>query len=81
MKTMVMIAAAMLLVGCSESSDEDTIGKQIADDYNEAMEKARKVEDELKEHAENIERAVEDAMDEVDDTLKEVEDAIDDAVD
>ena len=74
MKTMVMIAAAMLLVGCSESSDEDTIGKQIADDYNEAMEKARKVEDELKEHAENIERAVEDAMDEVDN-------AIDDAVD
>jgi ribosome recycling factor len=78
---MVMIAAAMLLVGCSESSDEDTIGKQIADDYNEAMEKARKVEDELKEHAENIERAVEDAMDEVDDALKEVEDAIADAVD
>ncbi len=74
MKFMVMIAAAMLLVACSGSSDEDTIGKEIADEYNEAMDKARKVEEDLQEHAENIEKAVEDAMDEVDDV-------IDDAVD
>lgn len=81
MKISVMIAAAILLVACGGSSDEDTVGKEIADEYNEAMDKARKVEEDLQEHAENIEKAVEDAMDEVEDALEEAEDEIEDALD
>jgi len=81
MKILLMFAAAIVLAGCDGSPDEDTIGKEIADEYNEAMDKARKVEEDLMEHAKDIEKAVEDAMDEVDDALEEVEDAIEDAVD
>ncbi len=81
MKTLITIGAVILLAGCGGSSEENTIGKEIADDYNEAMDKARAVEEELKEHAKEIEKAVEDAMDEVDDALEEVEDEIEDALD
>ena len=80
MRILLMFTAALFLAACSDSSDEDTVGKEIADDYNKAMDKAREVEEELMEHAEEIEKAVEDAMDEVDDALEELEDEIEDAV-
>jgi hypothetical protein len=65
MKTMVILAAAIFIAGCGGSSEEDTVGKEIADDYNEAMDKAREVEDKLMEHKEDIDK-----------TLEEVEEAI-----
>ncbi len=72
MRTLVILAIVLVFAGCGGSSDEDTVGKEIADDYNKAMDKARKVEEELKEHAEDIERAIEEAMDEAEEAVEEV---------
>lgn len=78
MRILIILAIGLVFAGCGSSSDEDTVGKEIADDYNEAMDKARDVEEQLKEHAEDIEKAVEEAMDEVDEALDEAEDSLDD---
>ncbi len=81
MKTMIILTFGLVFAGCGGSADEETVGKEIADDYNEAMEKARQVEEELKEHAEDIERAIEEAMDDIDGALEDVEEELEDAVD
>ena len=70
MRTLVILAAAIFIAGCGGTSEEDTVGKEIADDYNEAMDKARAVEEELREHAEELNKAVEEAMDEVEDEIE-----------
>ncbi len=64
MRALVIFAAAIVIAGCGGSSEEDTVGKEIADNYNEAMDKARAVEEELKERAEALDKAVEEAMEE-----------------
>ena len=69
MKTLTMLAFALTLVACGSDEPEErepTIGTEIADDYNEAMDKAREVENQVMEHKEKIDAA-----------LKEAENAID----
>jgi precorrin-2 methylase len=73
MKIFVMLAIGLLFAGCGSSSDEDTVGKEIADDYNEAMDKARAVEEEMQEHKDEIDKAVDDAMDEVEEEVEKQE--------
>ena len=61
MKVLVVIAFSLLMSGCSSDesdSREETIGKEIADDYNAAMDKAEDVEAKLKEQQEKIEEAL-----------------------
>ncbi len=58
MKTLIILAFGLVFAGCGGSADEETVGKEIADDYTEAMEKARQVEEELKEHAKDLEIAI-----------------------
>jgi precorrin-2 methylase len=73
MKIFVILAIGLLFAGCGSSSDEDTVGKEIADDYNEAMDKARAVEEEMQEHKDEIDKAVDDAMDEVEEEVEKQE--------
>ncbi len=77
MRTLVILAFGLVFAGCGGSADEETVGKDIADNYNEAMEKARQVEEELKEHAKDLEHAIEEAMDDIEDVEEETEDAVD----
>ncbi len=70
MRTLIIFAIGLVLAGCGGSSDEETVGKEIADHYNEAMDKAREVEDKLQEHKEEIDKALEEAMEEVDDAIE-----------
>ena len=60
MKTLVILTIGLFVGGCGGSSDEESIGKEIADDYNEAMDKAREVEDKMQEHKEEIDKALEE---------------------
>ena len=67
MKLMTMLAIALTLVACgSDKSDqaveaEPTVGKEIADDYNRAMDKARAVEEQAMEQKRKIDEALEQA--------------------
>ncbi len=67
MKLMTMLAVAVMLVACgSDKSDEaieaePTVGKEIADDYNRAMDKARAVEEQAMEQKRKIDEALEQA--------------------
>lgn len=70
MRTLIIFAIGLVLAGCGGSSDEETVGKEIADDYNEAMDKAREIEDKLQKHKEEIDKAVQKAMEEVDETIE-----------
>lgn len=64
MKILTLLAGCLLLYGCgSGDPDErgDTVGKEIADDYNRAMQKARDVEVELQEQKQKMEEALQEA--------------------
>lgn len=67
MKFMTMLAIALMLVACgSDNSDqaveaEPTVGKEIADDYNRAMDKARAVEEQAMEQKRKIDEALQQA--------------------
>ena len=67
MKFMTMLAIALMLVACgSDESDEvveaePTVGKEIADDYNRAMDKARAVEEQAMQQKQKIDEALEQA--------------------
>lgn len=62
-----LLAASLLLVACGGSSGDDssdkesndTVGAEIAEDYNRQMDKARDVERQLQEQQKNIDDAVE----------------------
>ncbi len=71
MRTLIILVFGLVFAGCGGSTDEETVGKEIADDYNEAMEKARQVEEELKEHAEDLDKAIEEAMDDANEAIEE----------
>ena len=69
MKTLTMLAFAITLVACGSDEPEErepTIGTEIAEDYNRAMDKAREVEQQVMEQKDKIDAA-----------LKETENAID----
>jgi hypothetical protein len=69
MKTLTMLAVALTLVACSSDEStkteerEPTVGKEIADDYNRQLEKARAVEDQVMEQKRKIDEALEAAED------------------
>ena len=65
MKRIILLFAALFLWACSTDSDDDvststTVGAEIADDYNNAMDKARAVEDQVMEQKRQLDEAVED---------------------
>lgn len=64
MKILLSLVALLVLSGCtSEDTEEarETVGKEIADDYNAAMDKARNVEDELLEQKKKMDDALQEA--------------------
>ena len=67
MKFMTTLALALMLVACgSDNSDqaveaEPTVGKEIADDYNRAMDQARAVEEQAMEQKRKIDEALNQA--------------------
>lgn len=61
MRTLTLVIALSILAGCGpDDADRDTVGKEIADDYNRAMDEAAAVEDQLREQQERRERAIEE---------------------
>ena len=73
-----LLTAALTVMGCGakaddESEDNDTVGAEIAEDYNRQMDKAREVETQLLESKQNIDDALENAegaVEEDDDGVK-----------
>ena len=64
MKILLLFATTLMLFGCSsDSSDEreETVGKEIADDYNRAMQKAQDVEVQLQDSKQRMEEALREA--------------------
>lgn len=69
MKILIMIALALTLPACGSDEPEErqpTIGTEIAEDYNEAMDKAREVENQVMEQKEKIDAALEEAENKID---------------
>ena len=69
MKILTMLAFALTLVACGSDEPEErepTIGTEIAEDYNEAMDKAREVENQMMEQKEKIDAALKEAENAVD---------------
>lgn len=61
-------AAACLFAGCdaqksdaARDSERETVGSQVADDYNRQMERARDVEIQLQDKMERVEDALREA--------------------
>ncbi len=69
MKYLIILAMGLFIAGCGGSSNDGTVGEEIADDLNAASEKAREVEDEIMKHKDEIDDAVEDAAKAIEDTL------------
>lgn len=69
MKILTMLATALTLVACGsdkavESEErEPTVGKEIADDYNRQLDKARAVEDQAMQQKQKIDEALQQAED------------------
>jgi len=66
MRILLVLAMLLLAYGCSsDDSDtrEETIGKEIADDYNAAMDKAQNVEDLMQEQKEKMDEALKEDQD------------------
>lgn len=64
MKALVVFAMSLLMFGCSSGDSdvrEETIGKEIADDYNAAMDKAQNVENQVMEQKQKIDEALREA--------------------
>jgi len=64
-----ILAMGFFFAGCGSSSNDETVGQEIADDLNEAMDKAREVEDQIMQHKDEIDDALEDAEKATEDTL------------
>jgi hypothetical protein len=64
MKALVVFAMSLFMFGCSSGDSdvrEETIGKEIADDYNAAMDKAQNVENQVMEQKQKIDEALREA--------------------
>lgn len=63
MKTIGLIFSLLILCGCSSESVEDareeTVGAEIADDYNRQMQRAREVETQLELQKRELDAAIE----------------------
>lgn len=58
-----LILSVMLLAACGGAADDDTVGKEIADDYNDALDKAAAVEGQLDAAKSRVDDTVEEADD------------------
>ena len=66
MKILTMLAITLTLVACGSDEAkeaEPTVGKEIADDYNRAMDQARAVEDQVMQQKQKIDEALKEAED------------------
>ena len=64
MKTLLVLAMSLFAFACSSGdsdSREETIGKEIADDYNAAMDQAQNVENQVMEQKQKIDEALREA--------------------
>ena len=67
MKFITMLAIALTLVACGSDNSEEavetepTVGKEIADDYNRALDQARAVEDQAMQQKQKIDEALQQA--------------------
>ena len=69
MKILTMLAVALTLLACGSDEPQErepTIGTEIAEDYNEAMDKAREVENQVMEQKEKIDAALQEAENAID---------------
>lgn len=58
------LLALLLTAGCSDSQpDSDTVGKEIADDYQDVLDEAAEVELQLQNSKDKIDAALQDAED------------------
>ena len=61
---LILVITCLALGACGGgASDDDTVGAEIAEDYNDAMDKAAEVETQLEEHQQAVEEAVQKAED------------------
>jgi len=64
MKILIILTMSLLVFACSSGesdSREETIGKEIADGFNESMDKARAIEDQMMEQKEKMDEALRQA--------------------
>jgi len=69
MKMLTLLAIALTLVACGSDKSEEaepTVGKEIADDYNRAMDKAREVENQVMEQKRKMDEALAEAENAID---------------
>ena len=56
-----LLLPALLLAACGGEAPDDTIGKEIADDYHEALDEAAAVQDQVDAGKERVDAALDDA--------------------
>jgi len=67
MKSLLVVILSMFIFACSSDEPDkleeraETIGKEIADDYNQALDRAKEVELKLQEQKDAIDKALEEA--------------------
>jgi len=67
MRTLLAVILSMFVLACSSDKPEEveerteTIGKEIADNYNQALDRAKDVEAKLQEQKEAIDKALQEA--------------------
>lgn len=70
MKLFILLATSLLFAGCDAGEPEvrdDTVGKEIADDYNQALDKARNVEVQLQDRVDSMEQSMKNPANEAQD--------------
>jgi len=61
MKLWIALMTLLVVAACgSDDAGEETIGKEIADDYQQAMDEAAAVEQQLQEQKERMDQAIEE---------------------
>ncbi|MDE0754379.1 MAG: hypothetical protein OSB26_06990 [Woeseiaceae bacterium] len=65
MNKIIFLIATLFLCACSTDSEDEassstTVGAEIADDYNNAVDKARAVEDQVMDQKRKLDEAVDD---------------------
>ncbi len=66
MKILLLVVACLFLSACSADDTDnsaETVGEKIADDYNQMLDKAGNVEDQLFEQKDIMDEALDDAED------------------
>jgi hypothetical protein len=64
MKILLVLTMSLLVFACSSDDSvprEETIGKEIADGFNESMDKARDIENQMMEQKEKMDEALRQA--------------------